>query len=205
MKTLGPVRRRRGFTLIELLVVMAVAAVLMFISMPVLMTTLRASKMRGVAQEATVLMRQARLDAIKTSAQAVVRLVPATPAEPIGRIEAFSDRNADGKLDAGEPVLGRVELPSRVSFKEPGGGTDKSSVTGFTDNPEDATMPNVALFQRDGAIAAIGAFRFGDDSDNFLEVRVAPAATARIEVRKWNDAKSDWFANGDGGEAWSWK
>jgi prepilin-type N-terminal cleavage/methylation domain-containing protein len=197
-------RGERGFTLIELLVVLALAAILMFMSFPALQATLRQAKLRGIAQETTALMRQARLDAIKTSSQAVVRIVPATALDPISRVEAFSDRNSDGKLDPDEPVLGRVEVPNRVIFRAPPNKLDKTSVEGFSDNLENSSLPNVARFQSNGAIAATGAFRFADDSDNFLEVCVEPAATARIEVRKWNDTKSDWFANGVNGEAWSW-
>jgi prepilin-type N-terminal cleavage/methylation domain-containing protein len=197
-------RGERGFTLIELLVVLALAAILMFMSFPALQATLRQAKLRGIAQETTALMRQARLNAIKTSSQAVVRLVPATALDPISRVEAFSDRNGDGKLDPDEPVLGRVEVPSRVVFRAPPNNLDKASVEGFSPNPENSSLPNVARFHSDGAILDVGAFRFADDSNNFLEVRVAPAATARIEVRKWNETRSDWFANGDNKEAWSW-
>jgi prepilin-type N-terminal cleavage/methylation domain-containing protein len=197
-------RSVRGFSLIEMLVVLALAAILMFFSVPALLTTIRQSRLRGIAQETTVLMRQARLDAIKTSAQAVVRIVPPSPADPIGRIEAFSDRNSDGKPDAGEPVLGRVEVPARVFFKNPAGAVDKASVEGFSANAEDSSMPNIARFRSDGSILALGAYRFADDSDNYLEVRVEPEATARVEVRKWNEARNDWFANGVNGEAWSW-
>lgn len=197
-------RSVRGFSLIEMLVVLALAAILMFFSVPALLTTIRQSRLRGVAQETTVLIRQARLDAIKTSSQAVVRIVPPSPADPIGRIEAFSDRNSDGKLEAGEPVLGRVELPNRVFFKDAAGNTDKASVEGFSDNAESSALPNIARFQSNGAIDKLGAYRFADDSDNYLEVRVEPAATARVEVRKWNEARNDYFANGANGEAWSW-
>jgi prepilin-type N-terminal cleavage/methylation domain-containing protein len=196
-------RGERGFTLIELLVVLALAAILMFMSFPALQATLRQAKLRAVAQETTVLMRQARLDAIKTSTPAVVRLVPADALDPIGRVEAFSDRDGDGKLGAGEPVLGRVELPARVFFRDQVGAEDKASVKGFSANAENSSMPNVALFQRDGAITEAGAYRFADDSDNYLEVEVETKATARIEVHKWQNGK--WIANGDGGEAWSWK
>jgi len=202
-------RSVRGFSLIEMLVVLALAAILMFFSVPALLTTIRQSRLRGIAQETAVLMRQARLDAIKTSSQGVVRIVPPSPADPIGRIEAFSDRNRDGKLDAGEPVLGRVEVPSRIFFKDAAGNTDKASVEGFSPNAEDSSMPNTAFFQSDGSLSdpnnrGRGAYRFADDNDNYLEVRVEPVTTARIEVRKWNEARNDYFANGVNGEAWSW-
>jgi prepilin-type N-terminal cleavage/methylation domain-containing protein len=201
-------RSVRGFSLVEMLVVLALAAILMFFSVPALLTTMRQARLRGVAQESTVLMRQARLDAIKTSSQAVVRIVPSTPADPIPRVEAFSDRNLNGKLDAGEPVLGRVEVPARVFFKDQAGNTDKASVENFIANPENSSMPNVAMFQSDGTIKKDplksdldGAYHFADDSDNYLRVRVE-YNTARIEVQKWQNGK--WIANGENGEAWSW-
>lgn len=201
-------RSVRGFSLIEMLVVLALAAILMFFSVPALLTTIRQARLRGVAQETTVLMRQARLNAIKTSSQAVVRIVPATPADPIARVEAFSDRDSDGKLSAGEPMLGRVEVPARVFFKDEAGNMDKASVEKLLANPEDSSMPNVAIFQSDGTIKkdptssdVDGAYHFADDSDNYLRVRVE-YTTARIEVQKWQNGK--WIANGDNGEAWSW-
>lgn len=194
-------RSVRGFSLIEMLVVLALAAILMFFSVPALLTTIRQARLRGIAQETAVLMRQARLDAIKTSSQAVVRIVLPSPADPIGRIEAFSDRNSDGKLSAGEPVLGRVEVPARVFFRDEKGAEDKASVEDFSPNVEDSSMPNVALFQSNGAIDKLGAYHFADDSDNYLRVQVA-ATTARIEVQKWQNGK--WRANGENGEAWSW-
>lgn len=195
-------KNESGFTLIEMLVVLALSVILVFLSLPALQTTVRQAKMRGFAQEMTVMMRQARLDAIKSSAQAVVRIVLPTPADPIGKLMAFSDRDGDGKLGATEPVLGALELPSGVLFKDPLGKLDKDSVSGFSANADDSGGPNVALFQRDGSIAAVGAFRLGDELENYLEVRVEPAATARIEVHKWQD--NAWIANGDKGEAWTW-
>ena len=162
---------QRGFTLIEMLVVLALSVMLLFLSLPSLLTTMRQSKLRGIAQEVAVLMRQARLDAIKSSAQAVVRIVPATGADPIGKIMAFSDRDGNGKLGATEPVLGTLELPNAVFFKDPLGKLDKDSVSGFSANADDPGGPNVALFQRDGSITAVGAFRLCDGLDKCLAVR----------------------------------
>lgn len=198
-------RGRRGFTLIEMLVVLALAMVLMLFTIPAMFSTLRQGKLRGVAQETSVLMRLARLDAIKYSTQAVVRIVLPAGAD-FGWVEAFSDRNGDGKLTAGEPMLGTRRLPKGVTFTAPPNFVGAASVSGFTADPASASNPKIALFNRDGSIADLGAFRFADAYQNFVEVRVEPAATARIELRKarlegsaWN-----WYASGDGGEAWKW-
>jgi len=195
-------RDQRGFTLIEMLVVLALVAILMFISAPAIYNMVRQSKLRGITQEVTTLMRQARLDAIKTSAQAVVKIVPANATNPIPSVQAFSDRNADGLLSAGEPVLATFPLPKGVTFMAQDLTVDAGSVAGFSPDPGGAGLPKVALFQRDGSVAAVGAFRFADQNQNFLEVRVDLPATARIEVRKWQGGA--WIANGDGGKAWQW-
>jgi prepilin-type N-terminal cleavage/methylation domain-containing protein len=218
MKIPEPDRGRRGFTLIELLVVLAIAMILMAISVPALWTAMHQAKMRGVSQETAVLLRQARLEAVKRSAQAVVRILPAAAAGDREAVEAFSDLNSDGKLSAGEPILGRVELPTGVYFKAPPELYGVDSVDKFSPDLASASLPHVATFLSSGAIEKLGAFRFGDTYGNFLEVRVAPEATARVEVRKCSvctdaDDDTDWYASGDGGtrssangwKAWEWK
>jgi hypothetical protein len=147
-------------------------------------------------------MRQARIDAIKTSSQAVVQIVPSTGAGDPGNVRAFSDRNSDGQLSAGEPVLASFPLPTGVSFQDCKGLTDKDSVDGFSADPLGG--PNMAIFQRDGSILLIGGFRFADPYENVLEVHVEPAATARIEVRKCDASKTKYVPNGDNAQAWTW-
>jgi prepilin-type N-terminal cleavage/methylation domain-containing protein len=205
MKNQELVRGHRGFTLIELLVVLAVAMVLMLISIPSMFTAMHQGKLRGIAQETAVLMRQARLDAVKLSAQSVVRVVLPAGDAP-GHVEAFSDRNRDGMLTAGEPILGRLYLPTGIKFLAPPDVEGSSSIEGFTVDPEDVSNPRIAIFDSSGAVAAVGAFRFADTYENYLEVRVEPAATARIEVRKAREEGSvwKWYASGDGEEAWKW-
>ena len=200
MKNPEPVRGPRGFTLIELLVVMAVMLALVALGIPALQLALHESKMRGIAQQVTVLMRQARLDAIKTSAQAVVQIVPSTGAGDPGHVLAFSDRNSDGLLTAGEPVLGSFPLPTGAVFSDCGGNTDKNSVYGLSLDPNGG--PNMAIFKNNGSIVDVGGFRFNDPYDNCMEVYVDPAATARIEVHKWNG--TDYVSAGDNGKAWTW-
>lgn len=196
----NPRSGRRGFTLIEMLVVLALMVVLIATGLPALQTALHQSKIRGIAQEVTVLMRQARLDAIKTSAQAVVQIVPSTGADDPGHVQAFSDRDSDGKLGAGEPVLASFPLPTGVTFEDCNKKVDKDSVDGLS--PDPAGGPNMVIFQRDGSIPDIGGFRFNDRYDNCMEIHLEPTATARIEVRKWNGTQ--YVPSGDNGKAWTW-
>ena len=174
-------RGHRGFTLIELLVVMALMMALVGLGIPALQLALHESKIRGIATEVTVLMRQARIDAIKNSGQTVVQIIPSTGADDPGHVQAFSDRNSDSMLTAGEPVLASFPLPKGISFVDCNGMTDKNSVDTFSADPLGG--PNMAIFQRDGSIIAVGGFRFGDPYGNAMEVHVEPAATAKIQVR----------------------
>jgi len=206
----NPVRIRgpRGFTLIELLVAMALLLVLLTLSMPSLMAMLHQAKIRGVVQETAVLMRLARIRAIKRSVQSVVRIVPSTgPGDP-DQVQAFLDLDSDGKLGANDTMIGALELPSGVVFEEcPTQKTDKDSVVGLSPDPNGG--PNMLIFQSDGSRMPINGptfldegFHFNDPYDNCMEVYVGSPATARIEARKWNGTK--YITNGENGEAWTW-
>jgi prepilin-type N-terminal cleavage/methylation domain-containing protein len=194
-----------GFTLIEMLVVMAILMILVLFAVPALQTSMRQGKLRGMANETATLMRLARLEAIRRSCPAIVRIVEGASA----RVEGFPDCDGDCVLDADKPSLGRFPLPSGVHFLAPPNLAGAGSIDGLSLVPA-CGAANVAVFQPGGSIETPGGFRFGDDAGNFLEVYVAPAATARIEVHKCllceNAAlRSDWYAVGDGGRAWEWK
>jgi prepilin-type N-terminal cleavage/methylation domain-containing protein len=203
-----PVSRsgRRGFTLIELLVVMALMLALVGLGIPALQLALHESKIRGIATEVTVLMRQARIDAIKNSAQAIVQIVPSTGAGDPGHVQAFSDRNSDGVLSAGEPVLGSIQLPTGISFVDCTGKTNKDSVEGFSTDP--ASGPSLAIFTGSGSLkvddgVTESAFRFGDPYGNAMEVQVYPPTTAKIEVLKCE--AGTYVTNHDNAKAWTWQ
>jgi hypothetical protein len=97
-----------------------------------------------------------------------------------------------------------MDMPGGVELKAPG---SQPVVDGFS------TALNAAWirFNVDGSVDRAGALRVGDLPGNLLEIRVAPAATARIVVRKWNEslaANGDgthWYAKGEGSQAWSWE
>src|SRR5215218_3001671 len=200
MKNPTPGRGQRGFTLIEMLVVMALMLALATLGIPSLQNALHQSKMRGMVQEMTVAMRLARIDAIKTSSQGIVQIVPSTGPGVLPLVRAFSDRDSDGKLGATEPVLASFVLPTGVVFEDSGGLADKDSVDRLSADP--AGGPNMAIFLRDGSIDKIGGFRISDPYGNQMEVHVEPAATAQIVVHKFENGK--YVPNGNNGQAWTW-
>ncbi|HEY4573267.1 MAG TPA: prepilin-type N-terminal cleavage/methylation domain-containing protein, partial [Thermoanaerobaculia bacterium] len=107
--------RVRGFTLIEMLVVLMLMLVLVGLGIPALQDSLHKSKIRGVVQETTVLMRLARIEAIKRSVQSVVQIVPSTGAGDPGHVQAFLDLDSDKQLGANDTMIGTVTLLSGVS------------------------------------------------------------------------------------------
>jgi prepilin-type N-terminal cleavage/methylation domain-containing protein len=197
-------RGRGGFTLIEMLIVMALMIILLLFAIPALQTSMRQGKLRGIANETATLMRLARLEAIRRSCTSIVKIATNPP-----RVEGFPDCDGDGVADADKPGLGSFPLPYGTHLLAPPNLTGKDSVGLLSADPAGGAA-KVAIFQPDGSIQDIGGFHFGDDNGNFLEVWVAPQATARIEVHKCrvcSDAmeRTDWYAAGDGGEAWTWK
>lgn len=208
-----------GFTLLEVFVVLVFLLVVGALLVPEFTNSLERAKLRGIAQETTVLMRLARLDAIKHSRSALVVMDlagpdVASPENNVDRMIACPDVNNNLRCDPipAERRLGEFVLPKGVFFRDELGNRNGASVKDFT--VADPSLPNVAVFDRDGSIRVDGAFRFADHcatGGNVLEVRVAPRATARVEVRKWRPSPSRYDASGEGpsrndtgSEAWQW-
>lgn len=182
--------RSAGFTLIEMVVVIAFMGVLMLIGIPAIQNLLHRSKLEGAARESMIMMQQARLEAIKRNDTTIV-LADATNR----RVVSFIDEDGDAAFDAGETVLGQLQLGSGITFTDPAGNTGDAAQT--------FTGPTGPLFEVDGSVAETGALRFADQRGNFLEVVVEPAATGRVRLRKWDGAA--WREPGEGGTAWEWK
>lgn len=206
----------QGFTLVELLVVIAIVMVLATFSWPALHKMIIRSKLHGFAIEVSSAMNRARLESVKRSVPAVVRLDFETD-----EVVVFVDVDGDGAFTPDATVaqgLADFELlrrprPPRIAFAGPDDGEEGAdTVNGFTPNPEDDTLPNQAVFNPDGSVSQAGGFRFADHRGNILEVRVEPPATARIELLKydpdWDDPEDsdDHFrAQREGGEPWDWE
>lgn len=219
-------RGQSGFTLIEMLVVLALMAALMFFSIPAILPVIHQSKLTGIANEIKSLMFLARLNAIKYSTQAVVRIIPADATHPIAQVQAFSDRDGDGMLGANDTVLASFYLPKGVTFTAPPTDvTDAASVAGFKSDPGGATLPHIALFQPDGTLPKPdigartcndacpsagfgtcsncgGAFSLADQNGNYIEVLIPSLTTPIPKLLKWDGGA--WRAKGDNKETWQW-
>lgn len=66
----------------------------------------------------------------------------------------------------------------------------------------------MAIFVPDGSAAFAGAFRLKGDADNYLEVRVEPRMTGRVQIQRWfggdPETPANWYENGEGGNDWEW-
>jgi len=191
MRRIRYAQRATGFTLVESLIVMVFIAALIALGMPALQEMIHRSRLEGVARETGVLCQATRLEAIKSGAPAGLRLEPASL-----RMYSWIDINADGKLDEGEQQLADRTLPGTVAFGAPDGEGDP--IEGF-DSDDDGYW---ITFNTDGSINATGDIRFSDSRANYLQLSLSPAATATVELRKWDG--SEWMLSGEEGKPWEW-
>ncbi len=204
-------RSRTGFTLFELLVVIAIISIMATIVTPNFLRLVQRSKLTGMAEQISVLMRSARQNAIRYNRQTIVF------ADQINdQVVAFVD--VDGAAlgtpsdwvfnpIAGQPhratdfEVARYDLPSRIHFEAPPGDPD-GPIRGL--DRDHGAIP-LAVFLPNGSIEDPGAIRLADPFGNFLEVAVEPAATARVRVRKYDDVDDAWYIRNETGKPWEWK
>jgi type II secretory pathway pseudopilin PulG len=192
-----------------MILVVAIIGIMATIGIPNLIRVVHRAKIEGIARETSVLMQRARSEAVKQNVSAVVRF-DFTNNEVI----AFADVDGPTVVDppdsifnpvAGQPhratdyELGRYQLPNRVGFLAPTADAD-GPVKDFT--PIGAEFG--AIFDPNGSIRDTGAIRFGDQRGNFLEIRVTPAATARVQMRKWDPDLNDWQVRNQNDKPWVW-
>jgi type IV fimbrial biogenesis protein FimT len=170
-------RGKAGFSLVELLVVLAVGMILALATYPELARYYVRSQLEGTTQQLALMMQQARYQAIKTSTQTTVC--------------ADTTKN-QVSATVGTTLISQTSLPKAITFGAP---PTQTAIT---------VTANCFTFNTDGSVAEVGSFRMVDNNSNYLEVRVDPQATARVEVRKWNTTDSQWYTRNQGGKAWTW-
>jgi len=201
----------------ELLVILALMTVVATLGFPVIQNVVHKSEVRTAVRSATNLLQIARLEAIRRGAPAVVQ-IDAVGGDIFGFVDLHGTALTDPSDGIFNPVLGqpyrmtdyalpRVHLSS-LTFEDPDGDLGAASVDGF-DNPN--LLPDlVAIFQSDGSAMATGAFRLADRRANYFEIRVAPAATGKLQLRKYDDTLAvnwdgtHWYSEGEVARGWSW-
>jgi prepilin-type N-terminal cleavage/methylation domain-containing protein len=192
----------RGFTLIEMTVVLAIFMMVALFTFPKILSIANRSRIEGTTQQAAMLMRSVRLQAIKRNCYGVVMILPADR-----RVLAFLDVDRDGYFDPEDAqpdiLVGVVELPFRVFFRDADGDEGLASVEDF-DNPEvPVDLPDQqAMYREDGSILKTGALRFGDDRGNLLEVNV-PKTSGIVEIRKHEGGQ--YRRKGENTSAWTFQ
>lgn len=187
-----------GFSLVELMVIMAVMTIIAAFTYPAIAEFIHRSRIEGFCRTTSTLIVRTRLDAIKRNQPTVFRIDQVT-----GQGVAFVDIDNDGVFDDGERLIGQAILPDGLSFSAP---NLLPAVDGFPTAGNDAWIS----FGVDGSVAQPGSIRVGDPRGNYLEIRIAPAATAKIKIRKWDDTlpvnvdNSHWYSAGEGGAPWHW-
>lgn len=190
--------------MVEMLVAVAIGAVILGVGIPALQSTIERAKVEGQARSLAVLAAQARAAAITNGVETVV-LFDGT--DFVGFTDVHGATQNDPPDGLFGPVtgavyhttdweVGRQPLEGSLVHEAPG---SQPAVDGFVhaDRPDQR-----AIFNPDGSLKATGAFRLRDRRGNFLEVRMAPRATGKVTMRKWDG--SEWREQGEGGVSWEW-
>lgn len=220
---------QRGFSLLELLVVMLILAVAALIGLPALQQAILRSKVNGFSREAAILIQQARQDAIKHGVPVVVEFDQSRQ-----ELFAFADvappgvdpdltytENTSATYRTVDWEVGRWQLPggnspsASIRFAAPSG---LEVIDGFTEGGSGPPggSGKVLVLMPNGSARDIGGFRFGDfrspgdpgagTCGNCFEIRIEPAATARVQVLKYHHVDERYYPKGRGenGPLWQW-
>lgn len=205
-------RRQRAFNLLELIAVLAAVGLLAAMTLPALGKILQRERTEGFLRSATLAVERSKGEAAKRSVPVVVRADYAQ-----GAFYGFADLDRDGFFDPPEPELFYLVLPAggaqpekALRFWAPTDAAPQGAgaVTGFSADPTPGTFPGQLILDPDGSARAAGAFRFGlsGPPGNFYEVRIEPAATGRVQLRKylWQDSPAFLARNPESAAAWPW-
>lgn len=199
----NPSRAAAGFTLVELLIVLAIATLVLTLGVPNLIEILHRQRLEGQVRELATLAHRARHEALLRGVPAIVEL----DADGFTAFVDLHGADLDDPPDllfgplVSAPIqgtdfrVGERKLHEELDLAGPGA---LPAVEGFTD----VGGVRKAIFEPNGSIRDTGAVRIADRRGNFLEMRIAPRATGRVSLYKWDGTA--WRANGEGGHSWTW-
>ncbi len=128
---IAPFRRAAGFTAIELLVTVSIVAILAALAAPGFTPLIESWRVRQATEQLKSSLYLARSEAIRRGGQVAIQKLPnntngCTSATGSSDWDCgwfvCHNTNNDSNCDAGEPVLQRVETPTRVQVTRTGGG-----------------------------------------------------------------------------------
>lgn len=207
MEGRASLRRQGGFTLIEVLVVLTILFIMAMVGFPRIQQLIIRNKLMGVTRDLSQSLQLARQTAVRTGLP-VIAQPDYTTDSLVVFVNVDEDAGFNYDHDPIQPArttdyqVARVPLPkaqsadANIYFWGPGDtsweGAD--AVDGLTPA---GSGPNVAVFEPDGSIRDVGAFRIADARGNFFELRIAPEATAQVEVRKYYRDPPPWGGSPD--------
>jgi len=220
----APLRRPRrsrpsGFTMIELMIVLLLIILVGIFGFPAFLRLTQKARLQGFMSEVSVHLASARQEAIRRGVPVVVQ-----PRFDERDLFVYANVDLDSNLDYdpdSAATLGTVDyqvlrmpLPSSQIYDFWGPADAAPQGADVVDGGTSLSSgPNGIVFEPNGSVRDEGAIRIADVRGNFFEVRVAPAATGKVTVLKWNEAPSwgdtaGFYENGrepiSGAPTWVW-
>jgi prepilin-type N-terminal cleavage/methylation domain-containing protein len=199
------VRGEAGFTFLEIMITVALIGMMAVWGYPALLKTLNRLKLTATARETSIFMQRARMEAVKRGGSTEVNyLDAATCSLGVPCMIAFADLDEDGAFVSGTDVIvaGPYPLANGIYLWGPPDAA-RDGVNAIVGWDEGATPNPGPVFNSDGSADKAGAFRFRDQSGNFLEVRIEFQGTGKPGIQKWFGG-TDWYENGEDGNTWQW-
>lgn len=171
-----------GFTLVEVLVLVALLVLVLAVSFPALRQALHRSQLETATQQVASALFAARYQAVRQGVDARVDI-----AFEDQTITTLLDRTKQGTFASRVGFL-RIAPPVALQGPEDELPHGEQAIEGF----EQDDAGGVVMFRPDGTAAAEGAVRLKGAGGEVYEIRLSPAASARIAVRAWDDLGGRW-------------